>query len=156
MLELDYTNVLEDAVGPAGLTKEDLARAASSSPSIIERLESERMSGNLGFADLPFDDRSLAAITTFARERSFANILLLGIGGSALGPAALDEATRGQTGKRLVVLDNIDPDFIHQSLATLEPADELDRPLAREVVRPGQDERAALAVERPARRRLRR
>src|SRR5687767_2999612 len=131
MLELDYTNILQDAVGTSGLRREELSQASKSSRAIIERLESARVSGNLGFADLPFDDSAIAAVTSFARERAFPNLLILGIGGSALGPSALDAALGDGTGKRLVVLDNIDPDFIHQSLESLNPSETLVNVIAK-------------------------
>jgi glucose-6-phosphate isomerase len=57
---------------------------------------------------------------------------VLGIGGSALGPAALDSALAPpNSSKRLVVLDNIDPDFIADTLATLAPEDTMVNIIAK-------------------------
>src|SRR5688500_17284086 len=93
MLELDYTNTLDRIVGTAhGISKVGFEKAAASSKHLTDDLESARKTGNLGFADLPFDDKAVDAVIRFARERSYPNLLLLGIGGSTLGPAALQSA----------------------------------------------------------------
>src|SRR4051794_26654485 len=113
MLELDFTNVLESAVGANGIAPVVFNNAAASSRKLIDALEALRANGQLGFADLPFDDKAVKGVTDFAREHAFPNVLILGIGGSALGPAALEAAlARPNSAKRLIVLDNIDPDFI--------------------------------------------
>jgi glucose-6-phosphate isomerase len=57
---------------------------------------------------------------------------VLGIGGSALGPAALDAAlNRPNSGKRLVVLDNIDPDFIRDSLDAISAKETIVNVIAK-------------------------
>ena len=53
---------------------------------------------------------------TAADGQRFTAILLVGIGGSALGPQLLSDALGG----RLHVLDNTDPDGIHRTLAGLD------------------------------------
>src|SRR5438093_12930769 len=103
MLELDYTNVLDGAVGSHGIPKVAFSKAAESGKHCVGALESARAEGGLGFADLPFDDAAAKAVAEFARGRAFPNVLVLGIGGSALGPAALDAAlSLPNSGKRLV------------------------------------------------------
>jgi glucose-6-phosphate isomerase len=133
VLELDYTNVLEDAVGAAhGIPRLAFEKTAESSRHLIDSLETARKSGVLGFMDLPFDETAVKAVTDFARQRAFPNILVLGIGGSALGPMAIESAlARPNSGKRLVVLDNIDPDFISDTLETLQPQDTIVNVIAK-------------------------
>jgi glucose-6-phosphate isomerase len=132
MLELDYTNVLDSAVGSHGIPKVAFTKAAESTGHLIESLESARADGKLGFADLPFDDGPVKAVMDFARSHTFPNVLVLGIGGSALGPAALDSAlSPANSGKRLVVLDNIDPDFIRNTLDTLSAKDTIVNVIAK-------------------------
>lgn len=132
MLELDYTNVLDTAVGPHGIPSKAFSDAASSSQHLIDALEFSRTSGRLGFADLPFDEKPVKAVTAFARSHAFPTVLVLGIGGSALGPLALDAALgRPNTGKRLVALDNIDPDFVRDTLDTLVPEDTIVNVIAK-------------------------
>jgi glucose-6-phosphate isomerase len=133
MLELDYTNVLESSVGTAdGIPKVAFEKAAESSLHLIDALEIARQSGQLGFAELPFDDRAVKATTDYARKNAHPVLLILGIGGSALGPAALHSALgRPNSGRRLVVLDNIDPDFIRDELDLLTPKDTLVNVIAK-------------------------
>jgi len=132
MLELDYTNVLDSAVGTHGIPKVAFSKAAESTGHLTEALESARAAGKLGFADLPFDDAPVKAVMDFARAHQFPNVLVLGIGGSALGPAALDAAlSAANSGKRLTVLDNIDPDFIRDTLDTLSPKDAIVNVIAK-------------------------
>jgi len=52
-------------------------------------------------------------------------ILLVGIGGSALGPALAIEALGAPSGRRLVLLDTVDPEGVKAILATVDPADTL-------------------------------
>src|SRR5439155_339559 len=87
--------------------------------------ESLRKSGGVGFVDLPDDRRLLEQVTRFsaAARGSYDDVVILGIGGSALGPVALrtalrpsgwdmlDEKARGGF-PRLQVLDNVDPETI--------------------------------------------
>ena len=98
----------------------------------VDTLESARTKGQLGFADLPFEEGPVKAVTTFARNHDFPNVMILGIGGSALGPLALDAAlARPNSGKRLIVLDNIDPDFIRDTLDTVSPDDTIVNVIAK-------------------------
>jgi len=53
------------------------------------------------------------------QNKAFSNILLIGIGGSALGPQFIAEALDPQTGLKIYFLDNTDPDGIDRVLAGL-------------------------------------
>ncbi len=125
MIELDYTNVLDSAVGHAnGIPKVAFDKAAESSKHIVDNIQRAHAAGALAFGDLPSDEKAIKAVTDFARSHAYPTILILGIGGSALGPAALESGLgRPNSGKRLVVLDNIDPDFIRDSLDSISPQD---------------------------------
>ncbi|HSU87335.1 MAG TPA: glucose-6-phosphate isomerase [Terriglobia bacterium] len=132
MLELDYTNVLEQTVHNHGIPKIAFDKAAESSRHIVDGVQRAHASGKLGFGDLPNNNEAVRAVVDFARSHSQPNVLLLGIGGSALGPAALDAALdRPNSGKRLIVLDNIDPDFIHDSLDLIVPQDTIVNVIAK-------------------------
>ncbi|CAE7332214.1 pgi [Symbiodinium necroappetens] len=56
-----------------------------------------------------------------ASESNVSALLLLGIGGSALGPQLVSEAL-GPGLRRIAFLDNTDPDGFHTVLSTIEPA----------------------------------
>jgi glucose-6-phosphate isomerase len=132
VLELDYTNVLESAVQTHGIPKIAFDKAAESSQRIVDDIQRAHSSGKLGFGSLPEDETSVKAVTDFARSHAYPNILLLGIGGSALGPDMLAASLgRPGSGKHLVVLDNIDPDFISDSLESISPKDTIVNVIAK-------------------------
>jgi glucose-6-phosphate isomerase len=132
LLELDYTNVLETAIHAHGIPKIAFDKAAESSKHIVDDIQRAHASGKLGFGNLPSDETALKAVMDFARSHSYPNLLILGIGGSALGPAALDAAlSQPNSGKRMVVLDNIDPDFIRDSLDSISPQDTIVNVIAK-------------------------
>ena len=124
MITFDYTNVLESAVGPQGIPESSFVAATGAAQRAIDAVDAAHKSGKIGFGNLPLAEEPVKEVLAFAREHAFKNILILGIGGSALGPAALEAAlTRPNASKKLIVLDNIDPDFISGSLEALNPAD---------------------------------
>jgi glucose-6-phosphate isomerase len=126
-IQFNYDNALEKRVGPEGLTPADLNRQAASSAVAAFRGRVE--SGEIGFPDLPEDKGTARAIQEFAAEMrpQVDDVLLVGIGGSALGAYALDVALRGPHpvqhggGPRLLVLDNIDPGFVYAALEKTNP-----------------------------------
>lgn len=73
-----------------------------------------------GFFELPDDDALVRSIQAFASSISgrFSEVVLLGIGGSALGPLCLQQSLGHlfgkvrEGGRRLHVIDNIDPALI--------------------------------------------
>ena len=107
MIELDYTNVLDAAVGEHGIAPDSFERAAESGRKAVDAIAAAHTSGALGFADLPFDDRAVKEVQHFVKQRDLPVLLVLGIGGSALGPAALDAARAKGTGPD--VLDVVSP-----------------------------------------------
>jgi glucose-6-phosphate isomerase len=124
MIKFDYTNVLETAVGKHGIPESAFSAAAESAQKAVAAIDTAHKEGKLAFAGLPLVQEPVRKVVDFAREHAYKNILILGIGGSALGPAALESALSKPTAERkLVVLDNIDPDFIAGSLAVLNPAE---------------------------------
>jgi glucose-6-phosphate isomerase len=133
-VRFSYTNSLDAAVGAEGLRPAELDAGAAAAAVAAFRKRAD--SGEIGFPRLPEDRAVLRAVTEFADDLrpSIDDVLVLGIGGSALGAYALDVAIRGPhplqsapKGKRgaprpwLVVLDNIDPGFVAAALARLNP-----------------------------------
>ncbi len=128
MIELDFTNVHADAVGAEhGLTNADLAEEASRSGAACARLQEARRAGKLPFLDLPYQDALVERIRKEAGEwrQRHRNFLLLGIGGSALGPIALHTALCHRfhnlvAAPRLFVCDTVDPDETAAVLDTID------------------------------------
>src|SRR5262249_35487564 len=96
-------------------------------------VERKRSAGALGFIDLVDDAPLLAASVDYARDQKgrHDDVVILGIGGSALGPVALRTALRPSGWNsldaaardgypRLHVLDNIDPTTIAALLGRLD------------------------------------
>lgn len=93
-------------------------------------LSAKRRAGKLPFYELPYQD--VSAIEKYAARMrgGFKNLVVLGIGGSALGLSALNAALRTpfpalEKEPRLIVLDNIDPMRIASYLDALDPKDTL-------------------------------
>ena len=136
-IALDYTNMMAPPIEGAISTVE-WADAAASFTTAHQAVAGQHASGTLGFLDLPGDaalHRQTLDFVAGQRGRqggdSLTDVVVLGIGGSALGPIALrtalcapqwnllDDAARG--GKpRLHVLDNVDPANISALLARLD------------------------------------
>jgi glucose-6-phosphate isomerase len=136
-LRIDYTNMMGDVID-GGVGRSDWALAADAFRGAYAGLVRRRDAGELGFLSLPTDDALHRQSTDFAAKArgKFDEIVVLGIGGSALGPISLrtallkpawntltKEERRGVP--RLHVLDNVDPHTIAALLDRLA----LDRTL---------------------------
>jgi glucose-6-phosphate isomerase len=137
MLSLDYSLMLSDAVR-GGVSTHDWNSAAPAFSAAYDSVAARRASGELGFFSLPADSALLGQTTAFvARTRGrYRDIVLLGIGGSALGPIALRNALRPpqwnllpdevrEGWPRLHVLDNVDPVTVAATIARVRLADTL-------------------------------
>ncbi|WP_025321379.1 glucose-6-phosphate isomerase [Deferrisoma camini] len=130
---LHYANALADRVGPAGLTPADLEAQAGAVARVHRDINERRTAGDLGFYELPHRTDGLEASQAMARQvgESCENLLVLGIGGSALGTLAVHRALcpalhnlwprRRRGGMRLFVCDNVDPETIAELLEWLDP-----------------------------------
>ena len=134
-IRLDYTNMMAPPID-GGITDAEWRDVASRFEEAHRGVAEEHASGTLGFLDLP-DDRALHQQTldyvarVKARAGELTDVVVLGIGGSALGPIALrtslrppqwnllDDAARGGE-PRLHVLDNVDPANISALLGRLD------------------------------------
>ena len=132
---IDFGNMISGALGGAGI---DAARLRGDLAQRFREAHAEvdagRAAGDMGFFDLP-GDRALSAetrrVADGCREGTEA-FVVIGIGGSALGAAALRDAllpplwneldcpSRGGL-PRLYILDNPDPDTVSALLGRLHP-----------------------------------
>src|SRR2546428_8814994 len=111
MLELDYTNVLEEAVHNHGIPKIAFQKAADSSKHVVEAIHQAHTSGKLGFGDVPSDEDAVKGVVDFAQSHAYPNVLLLGIGGScpaAPGPDSSPQSRRFRTQRS--PFDQLEPD----------------------------------------------
>jgi glucose-6-phosphate isomerase len=133
-IHIDYTNMLSGAVA-GGIPFNGWQEVQQRFPAVRADLVAQYRVGRLGFLDLPRDDALHRQSTDFARKASgqFDDVVVLGIGGSALGPIALRTALRPSGWNslaaerrggypRLHVLDNVDPATIAALLDRLDLA----------------------------------
>jgi glucose-6-phosphate isomerase len=133
-ISLYWKNATADAVGPKhGITDKELRELAPRIKQVHQHMAAERKAGRLRFRDLPYDDSMLSDVQREVEHfRDRCDVLVvLGIGGSALGNIALQSAlnpitynlmsdrTRG--GPQLFVLDNVDPDIIKSVVDLIGP-----------------------------------
>jgi glucose-6-phosphate isomerase len=132
-LSLDYGNMLAPWLAGRGIDPDRLARLAERVAAIHEDIRRGREAGELGFFGLLEADELTDRIREFAEGpgQAFENIVVLGIGGSALGTTALLHALRGTDWNerddeardhfpRLYVLDNVDPATVAALLARID------------------------------------
>lgn len=136
-LHIDFTNMMGDVV-EGGVASADWSAAGETFRRAHAGFGKRRDAGELGFLALPADESLHQQSTAFAdRVRGkYDDVVILGIGGSALGPIALRTAllkpqwnalSKEERGgqPRLHVLDNVDPHTISALLGRLN----LDRAL---------------------------
>ncbi|MDI7278200.1 MAG: glucose-6-phosphate isomerase, partial [Anaerolineae bacterium] len=134
-IRFDYTNMLADAVGKnRGSTEAELDQMEFRLAAGLDVLRMRRGPKDLGWTSLPFQQKeTVDEILAYAHEVEgvFDDVLVLGIGGSALGVIALKTALlplasdylslQERRRPRLFVLDNVDPDWVMPTLRLLDP-----------------------------------
>ena len=146
-IALYYKNATAGVLGADhGVTDAELKGLEGQIAEITERMDAERQAGNLPYRELPYQEHMRQQVVQLAdklRPR-YDNLVVMGIGGSALGNLALQTALNIPTynlltdraGPRLFVIDNVDPVQFGSLLAYLE--DQLDRTLFNVVSKSGQ------------------
>jgi glucose-6-phosphate isomerase len=121
-IKLYYKNVMADAIGTEhGMPKTELDNLAVKIKPLICGLKDEITGARTRYGNLPFDNSiatNVKGLAASLKDRC-ENLVVLGIGGSALGNIALQTALnpcmynlddQKRSGPRLFVFDNIDPD----------------------------------------------
>ena len=133
-ITLDYNFVMSEFVGAAnGLKEEELEELTPRLENVDQQIKDWRATGDIGFFDLPYNKETVKEIKKLAKQLKewCRDVLVLGIGGSALGARALQQALchpshnyfpigQRQYHSRLFVADNIDPDSFYGRLDDLE------------------------------------
>ncbi len=109
MIKINFSNLMKESIGEKGLNLEDVKKVDVSM--FWDAVKSKRYS-EMGFFDLLNSDLSdVKMLGKYASE--FEDILILGIGGSALGPRTIVESLKpfhNYSGKpRVFIYDNVDP-----------------------------------------------
>ena len=130
---LDYHNMMASALDGRGITDATFTRYAERFRAVHAEVEGQRTRGEIGFFKLVGQQEVVHEIRGFAEGigQAFDTVVVLGIGGSALGTLALQHALlkphwneltdeQREYFPRLYVLDNVDPATIGPLLDRLD------------------------------------
>ena len=122
-IRLDVNAMMAEYVGPKGIARSELDALLPQLKTAHAAVEQGRGKGMQGWMDLPYTPNELLAqIISLGAciRKKFESFVVLGIGGSALGPAAVHQAlnhlhynelpAEKRSGPRLYIEDNIDPE----------------------------------------------
>jgi len=135
VIQFRYGRILQDRLdGEHGLPRRRLEELARRFPAVQAEVRQRRAAGEYGFYGLAEQERTVRQIAGFAEGlgQAYDHVLLLGIGGSALGARALVGALRPPAWNelddeardffpRLTVLDNVDPTSVAGALRRIDP-----------------------------------
>ena len=138
---------MADVIGNEhGITTEQLKDLAEKTSPLISKLNKEREAGQTPYRDLPYNSQITQEVRELVKELRgrCENLVVFGIGGSALGNIAVHTALNSymhnidenqRTGPRLFVFDNIDPPQIVSFLDWL--GDKLDKTIFNAISKSG-------------------
>ncbi|MBC7958801.1 MAG: glucose-6-phosphate isomerase, partial [Vallitaleaceae bacterium] len=123
-LRFDFNNMCAEFIGPKGITEEDIEAIEVQIEAAEKAMIDKRAAGKMDWRDLPYNQAEVVAdINNYVAsvKDEFEAFVVLGIGGSALGPIAVQQAinhpfynelSREKRGgyPKFYVADNIDPD----------------------------------------------
>ncbi len=132
-LRVDYNNMMQEFVGMRGIGAAMLAEQRPQYKAAALRMEEKR--GEMKWRQLPFNQSEVVhqILETAAWVRRNCDaFVVLGIGGSALGPIAVQQAlshlryndlpAAKRNGPKLYVEDNIDPERMASLMDVIDPA----------------------------------
>lgn len=132
MIRLDYSNMMRQFIGDKGILDCELEEIMPEFIAAARSMEEKRPA--MEWRELPYTDEAIIndiiQTAEYIRAR-FENFVILGIGGSALGPLALHQALchlrynelppERRRGPRIYVEDNIDPERMHSLFDVIDP-----------------------------------
>jgi glucose-6-phosphate isomerase len=135
VIRFAYGRLFQDGLdGEHGLPRGRLDELARRFPSVQNEVRARRAGGEYGFYDLTDQGPTVREIMTFAEGvgQAYDHVLVLGIGGSALGTRALVGALRPPAWNelddesreffpRITVLENVDPTSVAAALKRIDP-----------------------------------
>lgn len=121
-LRFDYQNLLHSDLIPCGIRPETIAEMQPRIWEAHQDIQQDRRHNILGFYDLPQQD--IAPILDYIKslDPRFDTMVVLGIGGSALGNKAVYSALKTELDlkKKLLVCDNVDPTMLYDILEQID------------------------------------
>ena len=133
-IRFDYNNMMSDFIGgEQGFSSKDLADNKKIAEAAHKRVAENRGKGMMGWTELPYNQKEIVndiMATAKIIRKKFDNFVVLGIGGSALGPTAVFQAlchlrhnelpARKRKAPKLYVEDNVDPERMASLLDVLD------------------------------------
>jgi len=127
-LKFDFSNLFRENVN-TGVTSEEVNAFQENVSKIIDEILEE----NPGFIKVPFTRKWIDRVTDLKSWiQSFESVVVLGIGGSALGNLALQNAlnplnynsmdSKKRNLPKIFIVDNVDPDLVSSVLDQINPA----------------------------------
>lgn len=123
---IDYTNITAEAIGTHGISETDFQSVSKEIKRAAEKISREQ----LLFRQLPYENIDEIIDYGMHIRNNFKNFLVLGIGGSALGPKSIFKSTCGRYHNeykdnitpvpKLYFEDNVDPDRIYDLINTID------------------------------------
>jgi glucose-6-phosphate isomerase len=134
-MKLHYGRIFSDKLdGEHGLPRPRLEDLSQRFSTVLGEVRSRRRQGEYGFYELGEQSQTVTAIRRFAEGigQAYDHVLVLGIGGSALGTKALVNALRPAAWNelddeareffpRITILENVDPGSIAAALRRIDP-----------------------------------
>ncbi len=134
-LKFDYNNMMQSFIGEHGFTDKELSAMNKRAEDAYSFVAANRGKGWMGWTELPYNqDEIVSDILETAKDirKNFDNFVVLGIGGSALGPIAVYQALchlnhnelpkKVRKSPKFYVLDNIDPERMNALFDIIDPA----------------------------------
>ena len=122
-IRIDYNNMMEGTLGDRGISDKKFNSMENKATAAFKAVEAGKGKDMMGWATLPYDqDAIVEDILQTAKDirKNFEYFVVLGIGGSALGPIAAFQAInhlhyndlpkRLRKGPKFYVEDNVDPE----------------------------------------------
>ncbi len=146
-IKVDYNNMMADFVGAEqGFTSKDFTDSKALVKRAFDIVNQNRGQGMMGWTELPYNQKEIVEdIIETAKniKKKFDNFIVLGIGGSALGPIAVFQALchlrhnelpkSKRKAPKLYVEDNVDPERMEALLDVLD----LDKTIFNVVTKSG-------------------
>ena len=117
MMKIDYNYCINDIVGKNGISLIEIEKIKNK----VEKAHKKIINSEIGFIELleNIDLENIKLKVKSFKER-FKNLIVLGIGGSALGAKAIYHALEKKSERNLIIADNIDPDFLSKIFNDLD------------------------------------
>ncbi len=138
-IRVDYNNMMKKYVGEYGISDAEITALAGKAAKAHKAMEEKRLNGGMDWRQLPYNQKDVVADIKAYVDKVKDDIdafVVLGIGGSALGPICVQQAInhpfynelpkekRGGYPK-LYVADNVDPERLSYLFEVIDPAKSL-------------------------------